>query len=194
MTEGSVLDQAGAMEAKGGMVGGGGASESKTEVHSSVKEHSSSAPNGVTTMETNLQKLISNCRAALAVYDKLYFEFEVVASKEDIDKKGQARVKVAAGDLSKQALKLSRFCMEKLTTLSVACLDEAKTAFFECKWEREFAKDPCPQMSFSGRQLTGEWEILYTSSTFKFTSQKKSLKKSKGVTVRLRKKKTARSQ
>ena len=37
MTEGSVLDQAGAMEAKGGMVGGGGANERKTEVHSSVK-------------------------------------------------------------------------------------------------------------------------------------------------------------
>jgi len=147
------------MEAKGDMFGGG-ATERGGLAQSSDKQYNSSAPNGVTTTESNLQNLILSCRAALAEYNKLYFEFEVVASKSDIDKQGQARVKVAAGVLSKQALKLSRFCIDKLTSLSLACMDEASAVFFECKWEREFAKDPCPKMSFSGRQLSGEWNIL----------------------------------
>ena len=135
-----------------------GKGEREASQHGTV-EHIPSASSGATTTESNLQQLISKCQAALADYDKLYFEFEVVASKEDIDKQGQARVKVAAADLSKQALKLSRFCMSNLANLSVACMEEAKTAFFECKWEREFANDACPQMSFSGRQLTGECVI-----------------------------------
>ena len=58
-----------------------GKGEREASQHGTV-EHIPSASSGATTTESNLQQLISKCQAALADYDKLYFEFEVVASKE----------------------------------------------------------------------------------------------------------------
>ena len=109
---------------------------------------------GIAGQDAEFQQLISNCNTKLAEYEKLYIDFEVVACKEDIDKRGQASVKVAAAGLTKEGLKLSRFCCQNIANMSVAQLDQANGKVMHCKWQREFANDPCAELTFSSRALT----------------------------------------
>ena len=112
---------------------------------------------GTAVLEAELLRLISNCNTKLAEYEKLYIDFQVVASKDDIDKEGQASFKVAAAGLTKEGLKLSRFCVQNLANMSVAQLDRANNTVMHCKWQREFANDPCSELTFSSRTLTREF-------------------------------------
>jgi hypothetical protein len=108
---------------------------------------------GIAEQDAELRQLISSCNTKLAEYEKLYIDFEVVACKEDIDKRGQASVKVAAAGLTKEGLKLSRFCCKNIANMSVAQLDQANGTVMHCKWQRDFANDPCAELAFSSRTL-----------------------------------------
>ena len=127
--------------------------------NSSIEPTSLNGPgtSGTAVLEAELLRLISNCNTKLAEYEKLYIDFQVVASKDDIDKEGQASFKVAAAGLTKEGLKLSRFCVQNLANMSVAQLDRANNTVMHCKWQREFANDPCPELTFSSRTLTREF-------------------------------------
>jgi hypothetical protein len=109
---------------------------------------------GVTPEETVLQ-LMSNCAEKLSHYDKLFFEFGVVGSKDCTDKDGEANVRAAAAEVSKGGLNLVRYCTLNLAKLATASLEKSLKTVLNCKSQRDFAKDSCPELQFSCRQFTG---------------------------------------
>ena len=106
-----------------------------------------------------MQMMVS-CNNKLTEYDSLVFQFGVVASKDDVDKAGQARLKAAAVQVTKEALTLARFCTLNLATLATTSLEKAVTTVMNCKSERDFANDSCPELKFSSRQLMSEFNTL----------------------------------
>ena len=123
---------------------------------------------GMALLESDLQLLISKCKTNLVDYEALYMEFGIVVCKEDIDKEGQARLKSAAAVLTEDGLKLSRFGVKNVESMTIAQMDQANNVVMHCKWQREFAKDACPELTFSSRALTGEFIIRIA---FKLTTK-----------------------
>jgi hypothetical protein len=100
------------------------------------------------------------CTNALTEYDSLIFQFRVVGSNNNVDKAGQARLKAAAVQVTKEALTLVRYCTLNLATLSTTSLEKAVTTVLNCKSERDFANDSCPELKFSSRQLIRKFIII----------------------------------
>jgi hypothetical protein len=99
---------------------------------------------------------MSICAEKLNHYDKLFFEFGVVGSKDCTDKAaGEANVRAAAAEVSKGGLNLVRYCTLNLAKLATASLEKALKTVLNCKSQRDYAKDSCPELQFSCRQLTG---------------------------------------
>ena len=107
------------------------------------------------TIDTVMIDLVQNCRKQIDNYEKLYFEFGLVVSKEDINPEGQRRVKAAAVELSKKGLAVARHCSQNAANLSVKSMDQALDALASAKYERDFTNDACPELAFALRQVSG---------------------------------------
>ena len=111
------------------------------------------------TPDAILLDLIRACREQLNKHEKLYFEFGIVPSKKDINREKQLRVKEAAENLSVRALAVARHCVLNVHVLSLKSLDQATDAVETAKLGREFAEDPCKDLKFSVKQLSGLWNF-----------------------------------
>ena len=105
--------------------------------------------------------LVRACREHFDKHEKLYFEFGIVACKKDINHEGQRKVKEAANHLSVRALAVARHCVQNVANLSLKSLDLATDAVESAKFGREFADDPCQDLKFSLRQLSGLFISFY---------------------------------
>ena len=111
------------------------------------------------TPEETVGQLMTNCTDKLSQYDKLFFEFGVVLSNNSVNKAGEARVRAAAVEVTREGLRLARYCTLNLAKLSTASLEKAVKTVLNCKSQRDFAKDSCPELQFSCRQLMGAFQM-----------------------------------
>ena len=111
------------------------------------------------TPEETVGQLMTNCTDKLSQYDKLFFEFGVVLSNNSVNKAGEARVRAAAVEVTREGLRLVRYCTLNLAKLSTASLEKAVKTVLNCKSQRDFAKDSCPELQFSCRQLMGAFQM-----------------------------------
>jgi len=108
------------------------------------------------TADAVMSDLVKACREQFNKYEKLYFEYGVVTCKQDINPEGQRKCKETGDILSVKALAVGRHCVLNVSSLSLkSLLQQAADAIESAKFERDFTSDPCKDLKFTHRQVSG---------------------------------------
>jgi len=113
------------------------------------------------TADAIMSDLVRACREQFDKYEKLYFKYGVVTCKQDINAEGQRECKEAGDVLSVKALAVGRHCVLNVSSLSLKSLHHAADAIESAKFERDFTSDPCKDLKFTHRQVSGTCNLIY---------------------------------
>jgi hypothetical protein len=118
--------------------------------------------------DTIMLDLVQACREHFDKHEKLYFEFGLVLTKKDINREGQHKLKEAAENLSVRALAVARHCVQNIAILSLKSLNQATDVVESATFGREFAEDPCKDLKFALRQLSGSCTFYYLRNFYAY--------------------------